>query len=150
WDGFGHAFHPRYGFYNFTTKEQVMRGERNGIEHWARRGIAGRGVLLDVARHERRKGNVIGGDTFRITPELLDEVAAAERVEIQAGDILLIRSGWTEHYLNADRATREAMNDSGTPGLHAGIPTAAWLWNRRIAAVAGDTPAVEANPTDPA
>ncbi len=152
WDGLAHAGHPRYGFYNFATREQVRTGQRNGIEHWARRGICGRGVLLDVARHQAAKGQPIDATTpFRIPPELLEEVAAKEGVEIRAGDILLVRSGWTEHYLAADRAARERMQEEmAFPGLDASMAMAAWLWDHRIAAVAGDSPAVEFNPTDPA
>ena len=91
WDGLGHAFHPRYGFYNFGKKEDVLAGRRNGIEHWAARGIAGRGVLLDVARHQAKKGAPIDATTpFRITVDLIEEVAAAEDVTIGALSLIHI------------------------------------------------------------
>src|SRR5204862_2203055 len=52
WDGLRHIGHPEYGFYNGVPADQInnMPGTPNGIEHWARRGIAGRGVLVDFAR----------------------------------------------------------------------------------------------------
>jgi kynurenine formamidase len=108
--------------------------------------------LLDVARHQSAKGTPIdSGTSFRITPALLDEVAAAEKVEVLPGDILLVRSGWTENYMSLDRAGREALqSEMAFPGLDASIAMAGWLWDHRVAAVAGDSPAVEFNPFDPA
>ena len=152
WDSLAHAGHPRHGFYNFASVAQCEAGERNGIEHLARRGIAGRGVLLDVARHQERKGAPIDPRApFRITPELLDEVAAAEGVTLRAGDILLVRSGWMAGYLALDAAGRAALQEEMRfPGLDASIAMAGWLWDHRLAAVAGDGPAVEFNPPDPA
>ena len=152
WDSLAHAGHPRYGYYNFATREQVRTGQRNGIEHLARRGIAGRGVLLDVARHQRNKGEPIDARTpFRIGTELLEEVARSEGVAIRPGDILLVRCGWTENYLMCDRSARVAMqNEMAFPGLDASMSMAGWLWDHRIAAVAGDSPTVEFNPSDPA
>jgi len=152
WDSLAHAGHPRYGFYNFATRDQVRTGQRNGIEHMAKRGIAGRAVLLDVARHQQRQGTPIAQRTpFRIMPELLDEVARTAGVDVRGGDILLVRTGWTEDYLAAGRAAREAMQqEMSFPGLDAGLGMAAWLWDHRIAAVASDNPSVEFNPSDPA
>jgi kynurenine formamidase len=151
WDSLAHAGHPRHGFYNFATADQCKRGERNGIEHMARRGIAGRGVLLDVARYQERKGAPIDPRSdFRITVPLLEEVASAERVEIRPGDILLIRTGWMAGYLALDAAGRAAVQqEMRFPGLDASIAMAGWLWDHRIAAVASDSPAVEYNPIDP-
>lgn len=152
WDSLAHAGHPIRGYYNFATREQVRTGQRNGIENLARRGIAGRGVLLDVARHQAAKGTPIDARTpFRIMPALLEEVAVAAAVEIRPGDILLIRSGFTDNYLRSDRAAREAMQEEmAFPGIDASIEMAGWLWDHRIAAVAGDSPSVEFNPIDPA
>ncbi|MCI0814833.1 MAG: cyclase family protein, partial [Chloroflexi bacterium] len=53
WDGLRHIRHPEYGFYNGVRDDEIVAGDggKLGIEKMARRGIAGRGVLLDVARH---------------------------------------------------------------------------------------------------
>jgi hypothetical protein len=58
WDGLRHNGHRQYGFYNGVTEEQIMGegGARNGIEQWARRGIAGRGVLIDFPRFAAAHG----------------------------------------------------------------------------------------------
>jgi len=57
WDSLRHILHPRDGFYNgVKANEIVVGGGKLGIENIARRGIAGRGVLLDVARHLEKSG----------------------------------------------------------------------------------------------
>ncbi|MDI6029053.1 hypothetical protein QBK99_23050 [Corticibacterium sp. UT-5YL-CI-8] len=55
-DGLGHIRHRRLGYYQGYLKSGLTRltrltgqpGARLGIEHWARRGIAGRFVLADL------------------------------------------------------------------------------------------------------
>jgi hypothetical protein len=45
--------HVGYGpdaFYNGATERDVAAGRRNGVEHWPRRGIVGRVVVLDMVR----------------------------------------------------------------------------------------------------
>jgi kynurenine formamidase len=68
---------------------------RSGLKrlgmHQRAAGIFGRALLLDVANHLNVEKL---DDGFRIGPDLLLEVAQAEGVEIEAGDILLIRTGW--------------------------------------------------------
>ena len=78
---------------------------RLGIDNLARRGIAGRGVLADVARYYERVGKSINFTKAESIP--LDDVKATledEGVELRAGDILLIRIGWTKFYLSASAA----------------------------------------------
>src|SRR5690606_25508544 len=57
WDGFRHIRHPRVredepGTGHFGG---VSDGD-HGIDHWARRGIVGRGVLADVGRWLEEQG----------------------------------------------------------------------------------------------
>src|SRR5437879_1154118 len=83
---------PPHGFYNgLPAPEGTGTPEdRLGIHAWARRGIAGRGVLLDVAAHFARAGRPLAGNaTYRITVEDFEEVRQAEGVEVEVGDILL-------------------------------------------------------------
>src|SRR5690606_12673802 len=86
WDGLTHVGVGDGRFYNGATQDQVTGrpGTRNGIEHWARRGIAGRCVLLDVARwHERRGDPLPGGEYYMITPDELEAVRNAQGVELR-------------------------------------------------------------------
>jgi kynurenine formamidase len=85
---------------------------------------------------------------FDITAGLLDEVAAAQGVVIERGDVLLVRTGWTGWYQRQDASTRAAefTADAGQPGLAPTEETAAWLWDRHVSAVAADNMALELAP----
>lgn len=152
WDGLRHI-ESGGRFYNGVPAERVddPGSDTLGIQHWARRGIVGRGVLLDVAHHLEVAGIPLDPTAgFEITPALLDDVSSAEMVDIEPGDILLLRTGWTGWYQHQDAATRAAAltTSSAQPGLAPTEETAAWLWNRHVSAVAADNMAVELAPLD--
>ncbi len=150
WDALAHVKHPIHGAYNGIPDIQMTGrgGTRLGIDNLARRGIAGRGVLADVARHYDRVGKSINFTKSESIP--LDDVKAAledEGVELQAGDILLIRIGWTKFYLSASAAIKEELSkETVVPGIEGSERTARWLWDNHLAAVASDSPALEALP----
>ena len=79
-------------------------------------GIVGRGVLLDVARH--LSADPLQG-AFAIGPDELDATAAAHGIDVQAGDSVLVRTGW----LGASLAAGGARFPGGEPGLRPGAPT---------------------------
>ncbi|MCW2850170.1 MAG: hypothetical protein JWR90_4144 [Marmoricola sp.] len=154
WDALCHIGHPEHGFYNGRTDAELTGepGTRLGIEHWAQRGIVGRGVLLDVARHFEQTGRGFdGGTTVEFTWRDLEEVREAQGVEFETGDILVLRTGWMSWYLEASDQTRlDLAQDSLTrlksPGLTGGEDMVEWLWNQHFSAVAADNPALEAWP----
>ena len=147
WDGFRHLKHPAWGFYNGVADED------HGIHHWARRGIAGRGVLADVARWRAAAGRPIEpGSPDLIAVEDLEATLEAQGAELRVGDLLLIRTGWLSWYRTLDAEGREeaATNSlKSSCGLTRGRATAAGLWNLHIAAIAADNPALEATPFGP-
>src|SRR5262247_3297866 len=72
WDGMRHYGHRLYGFYNGVKESEITSepGTRNGIENWARRGIAGRGVLVDFKRFADHNGiPFTPGQRYGITAE---------------------------------------------------------------------------------
>ncbi len=150
WDALAHVKHPVHGAYNGIPDNQMTGrgGHRLGIDNLARRGIAGRGVLADVARYYDRVGKSINFTKAESIP--LDDVKATledEGVELQAGDILLIRIGWTKFYLSASAAIKEELSkETVVPGIEGSERTARWLWDNHLAAVASDSPALEALP----
>jgi kynurenine formamidase len=154
WDALCHIGHPEHGFYNGRTDAELTGepGTRLGIEHWARRGIVGRGVLLDVARHFEQTGRGFdGGTTVEFSWRDLEEVREAQGVEFETGDILVLRTGWMSWYLETSDQTRlDLAQDSLTrlksPGLTGGEDMVEWLWNQHFSAVAADNPALEAWP----
>lgn len=152
WDALCHISHPRFGYYNRvpTTETPGFGGKRLGISSWAERGIAGRFVLLDVARHRAAAGTPLNcAETARVTVDELERIREAQGVELRPGDILLLHFGWVEWYEQASpdlRVEMAATDQFHSPGLALDEETAAWLWDHRVAAVAADNPAVEATP----
>lgn len=153
WDGLTHITHPEHGFYNGVTGDQITGrpGTKNGIEHWARRGIVTRGVLLDVARYLASQGRPVdGSQSVRFSVADLEATRQAQGgVDIRPGDILLLRTGWMAWYLEAplaDRMLLANMATHHTPGLEGSMEMVEWLWNSHVAAVAGDNPSLEAFP----
>lgn len=117
----------------------------------AQRGLVGRGVLLDWRRYAEKKG--IDYSPFQqhaITLEELLEVAETQKVSFQAGDILIIRTGWTVEY---DKLSDEAKIALSTRqvraacGVEASKAAMKWHWDNRFAAVASDTVAYEVWPS---
>ncbi|HEV2370240.1 MAG TPA: cyclase family protein, partial [Acidimicrobiales bacterium] len=142
WDGFRHIRSAAYGFYGGVPDED------HGIHHWAERGLAGRAVLLDVARWRESDGRPLHCDQpDPIEPEDLAATARAQGVEVREGDVLLIRTGWISWYGGLGAEQRKALaTDLKTPGLRPGDATARMLWDMHVAAVAGDNPALEVWP----
>jgi kynurenine formamidase len=157
WDSLRHILHPRDGFYNgVTTEEVVPSGGKLGIENMAQRGIAGRGVLLDVARHLEKAGRPLDYTTATvITRDVLSDCATTQGVSVETGDILVIRTGWLDWYLNDATAgqKKEMAGDPMTslrfPGIGPDEEMASYLWDLHIAAIAADNPALEAWPPGP-
>ena len=154
WDALRHVGHDRYGYYNGLPLEDAaeLGAPRLGIEHWATRGIVGRFVLLDVDRHRTDLGTPLKHDeSTEITVEELDEIVSSQGLALRQGDILLLRFGWIQWYEQLESSGREwlaARDMFAAPGLSPSERTAEWLWDHHVAAVASDSPALEAMPFD--
>ena len=154
WDGLGHFGYDEGVFYNGATVEDILVRGRNTIGHWAQRGIAARGVLVDVYQdaQERGKGYCPGSPHVITVPDLTLAMEA-QGVSLREGDILLIRTGFTEWYEAATPAERRNfvhLPDAMACGLEHSEDMARFLWNTHVVAVASDAPAVEVMPADPA
>ncbi len=157
WDGLRHIRHPRDGFYGGVPDDEIVSGKgRLGIEHFARKGIAGRGVLLDVGRHLESQGTPLNcAVSMTISKETLEACARAQGVTVRTGDILVLRTGWLRWYLEEATPQQkkamavDSMTDLHTPGIGPADEMAEYLWNLHIAAIAADNPALEVFPATP-
>lgn len=119
------------------------------LQHWHKRGgLVARGVLIDYVRYAEENG--IKYDPFtdhRITTDTIEKIAKNEGVEFRPGDIIIVRSGFTEGLTGVSgEKQQELMGSHRTCGVEGTPESAKWHWNKRFAAVAGDAIAYEAIP----
>ncbi|MBV9660266.1 MAG: cyclase family protein [Acidimicrobiales bacterium] len=150
WDSLGHVGYGPGVFYNGATEDDVAHGRRNGIEHWARRGIAGRAVLLDMVRTFEAAGrDYHPGTRIAFSVEDLEAARRRSAVELAAGDILIIHTGFSAWYRGLPAGERaEAARAGAMPGIDQGEEMCRYLWNAHVSAVVSDSGAVEAFPVD--
>lgn len=114
-----------------------------GIENMAVKGMQGRGVLVDLVAHYGREHRTVGYDD-------LMRAIDADRVQIDAGDMLLLRTGFSEMILEMNREPDEAVLDSHCCALDGRDERLLqWLTDARIAALVADNYAVERFPARP-
>lgn len=152
WDALAHfALSKQDGFYNGAMLEDIRSG-RNTIDHWARRGIAGRAVLLDLAEIlAEDEAEYSPGTSTAIDTGHLERAVERSGTSLREGDILLVHTGFLTWYVRL--AAEERARLSAPDGLHAvGVEhsesMAEWLWDKHICAIATDAPGVEVWPPD--
>jgi len=157
WDSLCHVVHgdAAQTYNGFSPTKEVLESQHTAdnplptIDHWhARGGIVARGVLIDFKGYidETTETKFHPLDGHRITVADVEKVAAHQGVEFKHGDVLIIRTGYTE-ILEAPSPEDFAKFAAVTlSGLHGSIETARWIWDHRFAAVAGDAHAFEALP----
>ena len=118
----------------------LSHAEALGIENMAAHGMQGRGVLVDLARHFGDERKLIGYDE-------LQAVMQADDVRVEAGDMLVLRTGFAEAVVrmggNPDpkvlHHSCSVLNGRDTRLLE-------WISDSGIAALCADNYAVEAYP----
>ncbi|KRF26003.1 cyclase family protein [Phycicoccus sp. Soil803] len=144
WDGLGHIFDHGKAW-NGRPADQVVTSLGDGVTgiETVADVVAGRGVLLDVARQFGTDGELPDG--FAITEQHLEATIAAQGPSsaVGRGDIVLVRTG------RLARARREGWRDyagGDSPGLS--FTTVDWLHRCEIAAIATDTWGLEVRPNE--
>ncbi|WP_432825894.1 cyclase family protein [Dactylosporangium sp. CA-092794] len=148
WDSLGHVGYAAGQWFGGATEDDVRSGRRNTIEHWARRGIAGRGVLLDMQGLWADRGLVL--EPFapeHFTVEDLEAARERSGLEYRSGDILLLHTGFAAAFGELTVDGRTAM-ELTSPGLAHNESICRYLWDHGFSAVASDNLAVEAFPAD--
>jgi kynurenine formamidase len=138
WDALAHVGYEGrlYNDVPFATTDEDGAHEL-GIDRFG--PVVSRGVLLDVAR-------ALGVDTFDdghpISGDDLDRAAALGGLAVEAGDIVMVRTGQMAHLLAGDK-DRFAHP---SPGLS--TRSVDWLRDHDVAAVATDTLVFECFPCE--
>lgn len=136
-DALCHAWHDDHLYNGFpsTGIRSTTGAARCGADKMG--PIMARGVLLDVCA-------VAGGPLTvgaAVDAAMLRQAASRAEVEVQAGDVVLLRTGWNESML----ASPDYYD--GEPGID--ITAAQWLVEHDVAVVGADNFAVEAIPFPP-
>ena len=139
WDALAHASYGGVIYNGYPASTVSADGAaRCGIHRLGT--VVSRGVLLDVAR-------ALGRDVLEpghpIMPGDLDEALALAGVELEPGDIVLVRTGQMVHLAPGRRDLMAYTFPS--PGLT--IETAGWFHHHDVAAVATDTLVFEVYPS---
>lgn len=147
WDSLAHVAAAPGAFYNGVTAHQIRTQARNTIGEWARRGLAGRAVMLDAGRFL----GVAAGQAVAVSAEQLEHCRRSASAEIEPGDILVIYTGFDAWYAQQPAATRAAIADDRrltAAGLEHSEAMAEYLWNLHVSAIVADGPSVEVWPPD--
>jgi kynurenine formamidase len=153
WDSLRHVRAREDGFYGGWQGEPDTDPAWLGINQWARLGIIGRGVLVDLCA----AGDFDPFAQRSLGVPDLEHALARQRTTLRAGDILCIRVGWMDRYLTLDAGGRTALSQRfASPagrewaGLAGSEDVSRFLWESGVAAVTCDNPALEVAPGDPA
>lgn len=158
WDGLRHFSQTVPGqterlFYGGTTAAEIndRSNDRIGLQHWAREGIAGRGVLIDYATWAAKKG--VAYTTFSTHQVKLSDILEIARecnITFQKGDVLFVRIGVTKEWETVMTNEQKKAYSDNTAPEHAGVEATTdvlrWLWNTGFSAIAGDAISWEVYP----
>lgn len=111
-----------------------------GIDRYAQKGMQGRGVLVDLARHLGTARTLVDGQT-------LINVLQADNIEVATGDMLVLRTGFAEAIVEMAGQPDHARLDQSAAVLDGSDPVLLnWITESGIAAICADNYAVEAYP----
>jgi kynurenine formamidase len=120
-----------------NTRYRDPAADALGIERLAEHGVQGRGVLIDLEHHLGRTRQAVGYDT-------LMRVLEADRVEIEAGDMVCLHTGYADTLLAMNRRpdlARLHQTGSGLDGWDERLLN--WIVDTKLACLLADNPAVE-------
>jgi len=133
-------------FVHIQSEGRIYGGDRavdaRNDQGWLKYGmetvppIVGRAVLLDVAR---LKGVDALPDRYEISVDDLRDTCRAASVEIEVGDVVLVRTGKIREF-----ATDPAAFEESQPGV--GPAAAIWLYEHGMAVLGTDTTGTEPLP----
>ena len=141
WDSLAHIFYEGKMWNGYSADLVTSTGAaKNSIDKTKQqaggaRGAAGRGAPQGRAALE---------PGYAITVADLEATAAAQKVEVKRGDLLLVRTGHMSRYLDKNDWRHYDLDDF--PGMS--IHTTPWLHARQIAAIGCDNYAVEVRPSE--
>lgn len=138
YDALGHVWYDGKIWNGYDAQSTVGGMSKASVLPIAERGVVGRGVLIDMARH-RGKEHLDKAETF--THEDLEEAARAQGVRIEPHDVLLIRTGFVPYWYQT--TPEEFYENLCEPGLTYSRELVEWFQNKEIPNLVTDTIANE-------
>ena len=135
-DGLGHVginghFYNGHHYKDFYTPKALTKFGTETMTPWVCRG-----VLLDIAGGAGSE-QLQGGHV--ITPDDLEEACRRQGVEVRAGDVVLLHTGWGVKWDQDIHEYEEVEPGAGWEAAH-------WLTDRRVSLVGADNWAFEVIP----
>lgn len=140
-DGPGHIAHHGMLYGGHAAAAEMGRGgmKNLGMEHVP--PLIMRGVMADLPGY-LGVPRMSGGEP--VGAAQVEACLAAQGVQVQPGDALLLRTGWIQLWANS---TAFGGHETGTPG--ADLSLADWAIAKQVAMVGADTIAFEVIPPNP-
>lgn len=152
-DGLRHRRHHRYGFFGGVPDSAITADSPTlGVNRWAESPIAGRGIMIDVARARVLAGRPVDhANGEALTVEDLELTISAQRLTLEPGDLIAIRTGWAEWHLSdiSGEDRERNRNNRRYTGFAQNHNMLSWIRDHRLALVASDTFAFEVFPPVP-
>lgn len=139
YDALGHVWYDGKLWNGYDARTTIGGMGRASVLPIAQKGVVGRGVLVDMARH-RGKRWLDKGETFDHRD--LEAAAAAQGVAIEPHDVLCVRTGFMKYWyeLNDEATFYDGFNE---PGLTYSRELVEWFQAREIPNLVTDTIANE-------
>lgn len=138
YDALGHTWYDDQIWNGYDAKTTIGGLAKASVYPIATRGVVGRGVLIDMARH-RGKAVLDKGETF--THEDLVACAESQGTPIEKRDVLVVHTGWIGNFYNVPRD--EFYKDFVEPGLTYSPELVEWFRDMEIPNLVTDTIANE-------
>lgn len=111
-----------------------------GIENFAVKGMQGRGVMVDFVRHYGHGRTLIGYDE-------LTAVLRADDIQIETGDMLVLRTGFAETVMDmGGTPDKDVLHEAGAVLDGSDARLLDWITESGVAAICADNYAVEVYP----
>jgi kynurenine formamidase len=138
YDALGHVWYDGQIWNGYDAETTIGGMDRASVLPIAEKGVVGRAVLIDMARH-RGKSYLEKGETFDHTD--LEAAAQAQGVQIRPRDILVIRTGFLDYFYSVSQ--EEFYTDLVEPGLTYSRELVDWFQRNEIPNLVTDTIANE-------
>ncbi|WRT66103.1 uncharacterized protein IL334_003056 [Kwoniella shivajii] len=163
WDGFRHYPYQnwpeegKFTFYGGMSIEDASNTDikKYGVHNYVSKPITSRAHLLDIpsylSKHSLKPLDAFSNSS-KISLETLKACVEESGVVIGPGDILLVRTGFTEAIMSKSNEEKDQLKkrkENQSCGVDANEEIWKWHWENGISAVASDCPSYEAWPAPP-